>query len=387
MPTSGSHVLGASRNAVSPGVSLALPRVAFWALLVAKLIAGWGVQWDIEWHVRIGRDTFWIAPHVMTYAGVAASVLLSWGMLAWYTAGGGRPDNLVRIVGIQGTRGFQLAAWGSGLIVLAAPIDDLWHRLFGLDVTLWSPPHLLGIVGGLVSSAACLTIAREVHPAQPAARTLAQLLAGAALFRGLALIAQPAFLLAHSRGGVWFHSPAILSALLLPVALVAVAILTGRRWSPSLLLLVVIGTVAIGHGISTTGFDWLRPVSVIDAEIAREPDSPIAVATRIARQNGEEPGRSGLAMLVASLLASAAMGATDARRRPVGAALAYGVAVFALWGWMQAHAPAFSASAPGIGATLAGLAIALLCAAAAGRAGRALAGALGSEPALPVRAG
>ncbi len=56
------HVFGAYRDTVSPGLSQALPRAALWGLLVAKLIAGWGVQWDIEWHVRVGRDTFWIAP-------------------------------------------------------------------------------------------------------------------------------------------------------------------------------------------------------------------------------------------------------------------------------------------------------------------------------------
>ena len=380
MPSTRTPVVAVYPDAASAALSQVVPRVAFWALLAAKLIAGWGVQWDVEWHVRVGRDTFWIAPHVMTYAGITASVLLTWGMLAWYTAGSGHSDNLVRVLGIRGTRGFQLAAWGIALIVLAAPIDDLWHRLFGLDVTLWSPPHLLGILGGLVSSAACLVIAREVHPTGPAARTLAQVLAGAALYRGLALVAQPTFLLVYSRGGIWFHSPAILSALLLPVPLVAVAILTGRRWSPSLLLLTVIGTAVIGTGISNTGFDRRRPVSVIDTEIAREPDSPIAIATRIARQNGEPPGRSSRTLSVAALLASIAMGATDARRRAVRAALVYGVATFALWGWLIAHAPAFSARAPGIGATLAGLACALLAAAAAGRAGRALAAALGGEP-------
>ena len=50
------------------------------------------------------------------------------------------------------------------LTVLAAPIDDLWHRLFGIDVTLWSPPHLLGILGGVVNSWGCLLIAREIYP-------------------------------------------------------------------------------------------------------------------------------------------------------------------------------------------------------------------------------
>ena len=53
----------------------ALRRAALWALLAWRLIALWGVRWDIQWHVVIGRDSFWIAPHDMTYAGVSGIVL------------------------------------------------------------------------------------------------------------------------------------------------------------------------------------------------------------------------------------------------------------------------------------------------------------------------
>ena len=74
----------------------ALRRAALWALLAWRLIALWGVRWDIQWHVVIGRDSFWIAPHVMTYAGVSGIVLVAFGILLWET---GRP------VGATGTRG------------------------------------------------------------------------------------------------------------------------------------------------------------------------------------------------------------------------------------------------------------------------------------------
>src|SRR5262245_33001738 len=145
-------------------------RAALWTLLAAKLLAGWGVQWDIEWHVVVGRDTFWIPPHVMTYAGVALAVVVSFGVLAAETAVAlrgrrpvGRPGERRRVLGLWATPAFPLAAWGIALTVLAAPVDDLWHRLFGLDVTLWSPPHLLGIAGSAVNTWACLVIAREVY--------------------------------------------------------------------------------------------------------------------------------------------------------------------------------------------------------------------------------
>src|SRR5262249_33101439 len=149
-----------------------------------------------------------------------------------------------------GTRGFHLAAWGGALIVLAAPVDDLWHRLFGLDVTLWSPPHLLGIFGGMVSSAACMVIAREVYADRPGPRPVATVLGATQLYRGLALVAQPAFLLAHEQGGLWFHAPALLSALLLPLALVAAARLTARRFAPVAVVGAAIVAAAVGNVIA-----------------------------------------------------------------------------------------------------------------------------------------
>src|SRR2546423_8671466 len=64
---------------------MTLRRGALWGLLLAKAVAGIGVGWDIRWHVVIGRDSFWIAPHVMTYAGVAAAAILSFGVLVFET--------------------------------------------------------------------------------------------------------------------------------------------------------------------------------------------------------------------------------------------------------------------------------------------------------------
>src|SRR2546428_9312583 len=63
-------LLGRSTEASTTRIeSLGLYRAALWVLLGANLLAGWGVQWDIMWHVLLGRDSFWIPPHVMTYGG------------------------------------------------------------------------------------------------------------------------------------------------------------------------------------------------------------------------------------------------------------------------------------------------------------------------------
>jgi hypothetical protein len=46
---------------------------------------------------------------------------------------------VLRHLGGTGSRGYHLAALAITLTVLAAPLDELWHRMFGLDVTIWSP--------------------------------------------------------------------------------------------------------------------------------------------------------------------------------------------------------------------------------------------------------
>jgi len=221
-----------------------LRRAALWALLLSKLIGGWGVQWDIQWHVLIGRDSFWIPPHLMTYAGVALTVLISFGILAWDTA---RGAGSVRVLGLRSTRGFHLAAWGIAITVLAAPFDDFWHRMFGLDVTLWSPPHLLGILGSVINTLACLLIIREVYPAGSLTRLGAMVLAGAMLYGNLHLTVDPSTRIAYLYGGARFYTLAILSALILPVALVTTTRLSGRRWAPLALLVVLIALGALGQ--------------------------------------------------------------------------------------------------------------------------------------------
>ena len=46
---------------------------------------------------------------------------------------------------------------GCGLYALIGfPLDDIWHRIFGQDVTLWGPTHLMMIGGAGLSTLAAL---------------------------------------------------------------------------------------------------------------------------------------------------------------------------------------------------------------------------------------
>src|SRR5437879_12813938 len=101
-------------------------RRALWALLAAKLFGGWGVGWDIRWHLVIGRDSFWIAPHVMAYASVVAACALSLGVLVAETWGArGAAPGTVTVAGPRRTPGFPLTCCGMAIAILAPPVDAL----------------------------------------------------------------------------------------------------------------------------------------------------------------------------------------------------------------------------------------------------------------------
>src|SRR5262245_12797118 len=345
--------------------TLAVAQVGLWVLLAGHLIATWGTQWDIQWHLTIGRDSFWIPPHVMTYSGVTVLVLVSFGMLAWMSARGVPETATVRVLGLTGTPGYHLAAWGIALTVAAAPIDDLWHRLFGLDVTLWSPPHLLGLLGAVVNAAACAVIARETLGHRLIGH-VASLFAAALVYGSLALAAQPGVRMAYVHGGVAFFTYPILAALLAPLPLVAAARATGLRAAPALIVATVFALGIIGAEIARVGFAWLQPTSFLAEEIAKDPTSPIAVMHEIARKNGTAPRAGNVAVLLCTLLASAAMVAVDPRRRPRLATLAFGLTLFLTVTLWLARLPAYAQSLPSALDVVAGAVFTSLAALAAG---------------------
>jgi hypothetical protein len=115
-----------------------------------------GVYWDISWHIDIGRDTFFSPPHNFIYLSMLIALLMSiYGLITDRRAS---PLH-IRLGRAHLHPGLLIVAVGAALELFFAPADELWHRLFGADVTLWAPMHLIGVsglilytFGGLVSS-------------------------------------------------------------------------------------------------------------------------------------------------------------------------------------------------------------------------------------------
>jgi hypothetical protein len=354
-------------------------------MLAAKLVGGWGVGWDIRWHLVIGRDSFWIAPHLMTYFAVSATAVIAVGVLVvetWRVRRGTAPPDVVTVAGLSGTRGFHLTWWGMALVILAAPIDDLWHRLFGLDVTLWSPPHLLALGGSQVSNLGSLLIALEVYAAGRARR--AALVAGGILLLGtFYILVDPSTLVAFRRGGVFFFTHAVLGSLAFTFALVLATKLADNRAIPLALavgaLVVQLSIILVGD----LGFALLEPTPAIEEAIAADPTSPVALAHEIARRNGMTPGRS-LTMRLVPLVPAALMALTDPLRRRRLASGVFGLALAAASASVLSRWPALSHALPSPLDAALGLTLALAASIAGGWIGAKLAVALArGVPATP----
>lgn len=127
-----------------------------WALHLLGLISiimALGSTWDVKWHYTIGRDTFWIPPHMMLYLAVALAGLLSAGVIiyetwqAWAAGKDRATSGTTRFLGFSGPLGLFISGFGVVTVLMAAPFDNLWHSWYGVDVTIWSPPHMTGVLG------------------------------------------------------------------------------------------------------------------------------------------------------------------------------------------------------------------------------------------------
>jgi hypothetical protein len=145
----------AGRLADFAGSLLGMPRwLALPMLLqVASLAsAGLGVYWDVPWHADLGRDEGPLAnpAHYLILAGLLG--VFASGVLAAALATRELPTKTVRIGPGWRVPAGAVVIMISGLVALSGfPLDDVWHRLFGQDVTEWGPTHVL-MIGGAVGS-------------------------------------------------------------------------------------------------------------------------------------------------------------------------------------------------------------------------------------------
>lgn len=135
------------------------------AFLILYLLfqAEFGLAWDRNWHDYLGRNQFWIPPHMMMYTGMGATGLAALIMVLVETIRyrqmrpGVDANSTVRVLRFfSAPLGFVILGFGTLVDLLAAPLDNYWHTLYGIDVTLWSPFHLMGMAGSILAGVGLL---------------------------------------------------------------------------------------------------------------------------------------------------------------------------------------------------------------------------------------
>lgn len=132
-------------------------------LTVSLLAAVFGLYWDVALHVNNGRDAGPLANPSHYFILIGLLGVFSAGVFALtMPKPGTRPSPWsVKLANDwYAPVGGILIATSAAFGLIGFPLDDFWHRMFGQDVTLWGPTHLLMLTGAglcLIGAAVLLT--------------------------------------------------------------------------------------------------------------------------------------------------------------------------------------------------------------------------------------
>jgi hypothetical protein len=123
----------------------AIPSVVVTVSLLTALL---GMYWDISLHIDDGRDAGPLANpgHYLILAGLFGMFAAGLLAIALPEERPGRAAIKISEGWYAPVGGVLIAACGV-FSLIAFPLDDVWHRIFGQDVTLWGPTHLM-LIGG-----------------------------------------------------------------------------------------------------------------------------------------------------------------------------------------------------------------------------------------------
>ena len=147
------------------GATTGLPA---WAALPAAvaggalLMAAFGFYWDVATHIDNGRDPgpFANPSHYLIIFGLLGIAVA--GLFGILLGADERTPSAVRLrEGWSAPLGSLLLLVCGSIAVAGFPLDDIWHRLFGQDVTLWGPTHIQMVGGAALSTLALWVVFTE----------------------------------------------------------------------------------------------------------------------------------------------------------------------------------------------------------------------------------
>jgi hypothetical protein len=155
---------------------------------VSLLTAVFGMYWDIALHIDNGRDAGPLANPAHYFILVGLFGIFSAGFFAMVLPLE-RPSTVAVRLGRNWWAplgGVLICACGA-FSLIGFPLDDVWHRLFGQDVTLWGPTHLMLIGGAAMTLVGIAVLTVEGLRSNASAETPIKELLHTRMARGVAL--------------------------------------------------------------------------------------------------------------------------------------------------------------------------------------------------------
>ena len=138
--------------------------------LVALAAAYMSGHWDAAMHARGAVEEFWYPPHYGIYFGLGTAAGVSVAGLAILARSPGPSSGRLR-----GNAALVLIVVANTIGFTGAPFDAWWHATFGIDLSVWSPPHLHLLVGMVLAAIAASVYFLDTGPVASALRALRSL--------------------------------------------------------------------------------------------------------------------------------------------------------------------------------------------------------------------
>lgn len=214
----------------------------FWPLyatLFASAAIVVGLIWDISWHRTIGRDTFWSPPHVLEQlAALVAGVSCGWLVLrTTFGADSAVKLGAVRVWGFYGPLGAWVCIWGTAMMIASAPFDNWWHNAYGLDVEIISPPHMI-LAWGMIAiqvGVMLMAVSAQNRGSQDGRLKLIYAASAGILLTMMATVIMEEAGIANEMRSPMFYR---MTAIVIPIALVAAARASSLRWPATTVALI-----------------------------------------------------------------------------------------------------------------------------------------------------
>lgn len=129
-----------------------LRQVSALVILFGSIITTLGISWDIQWHSFVGRDRTLIPPHEMMLGGILLSGVVALAVVLIETRWARRnilpAEYSTGFTGIfHSSLGAYVAGFGALDAAIGFPLDACWHALYGIDVSIWAPFHVMILSG------------------------------------------------------------------------------------------------------------------------------------------------------------------------------------------------------------------------------------------------